>query len=420
MKQTVSDLAIFGGIPLFAVQYHVGRPNMGDRELFIERVLDIWDRKYVTNGGPYVRAFEQRIAQLVGTRHCIATCNATAALQIVIRACELTGEVIVPSFTFIATAHAPLWQGVTPVFCDIDPHTHNIDPARIEALITPRTTAIIGVHLWGRPCAIDELARIAQRHGLRLLFDAAHAVGCAYRGRMIGSFGDAEVLSFHATKILNCFEGGAVVTNDDALAERIRLMTNFGFVDYDHVACLGTNGKMTEVAAAMGLTSLASLDRFVAVNRRNYRLYAEELADVPGVTLAYYDDGERCNFHYVVVEIDAAAAGLSRDTVQLLLQAENVLARRYFHPGCHRMEPYRSLFPDAGLLLPETERVAERVLALPTGTAVGPDEIRAICGVIRFAVSHSGSVHAAWPGRVQLPEIQALKPESIDLAGRLA
>ena len=180
-------------------------------------------------------------------------CNATVALEIAIRAMGMSGEVIVPSFTFVATAHALQWQEITPVFCDIDPRTHNLDPNRIEEMITPRTTGIIGVHVWGRPCAVDALAEIAQRRHLKLLFDAAHAFGCSYQGQMIGNFGDAEVFSFHATKFFNTFEGGAVVTNDDELAAKMRLMKNFGFHGYDNVIYVGTNGKMSEVSAAMGL-----------------------------------------------------------------------------------------------------------------------------------------------------------------------
>jgi dTDP-4-amino-4,6-dideoxygalactose transaminase len=184
------------------------------------------------------------------------------ALEIAVRAAGLSGEVIVPSFTFIATAHALQWQHITPVFCDIDPRTHNIDPVAVEALITPRTTGIVGVHIWGRGCDVTKLTDVARRHKLRLLFDAAHAFGCSYEGTAIGNFGDAEVFSFHSTKWLNSFEGGAVVTNDDDLAGKVRLMGQFGFADYDRVDSIGTNAKMSEVAAAMALTSIESADVF--------------------------------------------------------------------------------------------------------------------------------------------------------------
>jgi dTDP-4-amino-4,6-dideoxygalactose transaminase len=248
------------------------------------------------------------------------------------------------------------------------------------------------VHLWGRPCDTDRLADIAERHRLKLLYDAAHAFGASRGGRMIGNFGDAEVFSFHATKFLNSFEGGAVTTNDDELAAKMRLMKNFGFAGYDKVVYIGTNGKMTEICAAMGLTSLEALDQFIAINRRNHDCYRRELADIPGLRLMPYPEGDRSSYQYLVVEVDEAETGISRDTLVQLLWAENVIARRYFYPGCHQMEPYRTSDPDAGRLLPETERLAERLLILPTGTAVEPDDVTEICAILRLAIGGSGEL----------------------------
>jgi dTDP-4-amino-4,6-dideoxygalactose transaminase len=386
---TLNDLAIFGGTPAFAEKLHVGRPNIGDRAGLLERFNNILDTKWLSNMGPYEREFEQRLAETTGTKHCIAMCNATVALEIAIRALGMTGEVLVPSFTFVATAHALQWQQITPVFCDIDPETHCLDPRSVEAMITPRTTGIVGVHLWGHACNIVDLTEIAAHHNLRLLFDAAHAFGCSHRGQMIGNFGDAEVFSFHATKFFNTFEGGAVVTNDDELAGKIRLMKNFGFADYDEVIYIGTNGKMNEVSAAMGLSSLDSLEGFVQANRRNYNQYRAELTGVPGVRLFAYDDSEKCNYQYIVLEIDEQATGLSRDELVKVLWAENVIARRYFYPGCHRMEPYRSYYPHAGLLLPATEKLVERVLILPTGMAVSEHEVEQVCRILKSAIGNA-------------------------------
>src|SRR5215213_10184890 len=369
-ENRTEELAIMGGTPSFEKILHVGRPNIGGSERLLERISGTLDRGWLTNNGPNVQEFERELSKLLGVEHCIATCNATVALEITIKATGLTGEVIVPSWTFIATAHALQWQGITPVFCDVDPVTHNLDPRRVEEMLTPRTTGIMGVHLWGRPCDIDALAYIARRHNIRLIFDAAHAFDCSYKGRMIGGFGDAEVFSFHATKYVNTFEGGAIATNDSELAARIRLMKNFGFEGYDEVSHIGTNGKMNEISAAMGLTSLESLEEFVNVNCRNYQQYREELDGLPGVRLLPYDETEMSNYQYVVLEIDAPATGLSRDELVQVLWAENVHARRYFYPGCHRMEPYRSYYPHAGLLLPETEALCQRTLLLPTGTAI--------------------------------------------------
>ncbi len=391
---SIDELALFGGTPAFTEVLHVGRPNIGDRDRLMQRFNQMLDTRWLSNGGPFVREFEQRICDLVGVKHCVAMCNATVALEIVTRALGLKGEVIVPSFTFVATAHALQWQRITPVFCDIDPETHTIDPEKVERMITPRTTGILGVHLWGRGCDVEALASIARRRDLRLLFDAAHAFGCTHNGRMIGSFGDAEVFSFHATKFLNSFEGGAVVTNDDELARKIRLMKNFGFHAYDDVGYIGINGKMTEASAAMGLTSMESMDEFIAVNLVNYHAYREGLAGIPGVSLVGYNPHEKSSYQYVITEIDEARTGLSRDQLLTVLHAEQVLARRYFYPGVHRMEPYRSYFPNADLLLPETRRLCQRVLSLPTGTAVDPGIIARVCDVVRFAVAHGPEIAA--------------------------
>lgn len=389
----VEELAIFGGTPTFQEKLHVGRPNIGDKKRLLERVEDILDRKWLTNDGPYAEEFAQRLLDYTGGKHCIVMCNGTIALEIAIRALELKGEVIVPSFTFVATAHALQWQEITPVFCDVDPQTHTIDPAKIEQLITPRTTGILGVHVWGRPCNIEALTDIARRHNLKLAFDGAHALGCTYNNQLIGNFGEATIFSFHATKFMNTFEGGAVVTNDDQLANKIHLMKNFGFgPGYDSVIYIGTNGKMSEISAAMGVTGLESIEGFIDTNFRNYQQYKAGLANIPGISLIKYDESEKNNYQYVVLEVDSEAAGLTRDELVQVLHAENVLARRYFFPGCHQMEPYRSYFPNAGLLLSETETLTRKVMSLPTGTAVNAESIRRICNLIEFAVANSSEI----------------------------
>jgi dTDP-4-amino-4,6-dideoxygalactose transaminase len=392
LKHAVGDLAIFGGMPAFKNPLHVGQPNIGNHKKFAERVNDILERRWLTNGGNYVSEFEERIADIAGVEHCVAMCNATIGLEIAIRALELKGEVIIPSFTFIATAHALQWQEITPIFCDIDHDSHCLDPAQVERLITPRTTGIIGVHLWGRPCEIDSLTEIAARNGLKLLFDSAHAFACSYKGRSVGSFGDAEVFSFHATKFLNSMEGGAVVTNNPDLAQKIRLMRNFGFSHYDQTDSIGVNGKLNEMSAAMGLTNLESMAEFISVNHRHHKQYEDELSRLAGVSLLSYDEHERSNYQYVVLEIDEATCGVSRDQLMEILHAENVLARRYFYPGCHRMEPYRTLYANARWALPQTELVAARVLTLPTGEAVTAEMISGVCEIIRIVLDNASEV----------------------------
>lgn len=366
----------------FKYPLHVGTPNIGSRELFQKYVDEMFERRWFTNRGELVLQLEKELADYLGVRHCITMCNGTIALEIAIRSLGLEGEVIVPPITFVATAHALQWQEIKPVFCDVDRNTYCLDPEAVERHITPKTTGIIGVHVYGRPCNVEALQAIADKHGLQLMFDAAHAFGCSYKDQMIGSFGRCEVFSFHATKFFNTFEGGAVATNDDALAEKIRYMQNFGFRDLDDVRYIGTNGKMTEVCAAMGLANLSSIETFIDTNKNNYLAYAEGIASIPGLRLAEYDKSEKCNWQYVVVEVDESYP-MSRDELVDKLAGENVLARRYFWPGCHRMEPYSSLQPNAGMMLPVAEDVAERIMLLPSGTSVNPEIIQQISSLLQ-------------------------------------
>ena len=383
--KTPQDLAINGAEPAFEHPLHVGHPNIGNHEAFFKYVGEIFDRRWLSNNGPVVQEFEQRIADHHNVKHCVAMCNGTIALEIAIRALGLEGEVIIPSYTFIATAHALHWQAITPVFADIDPVTHTLDPDAVRKMITPQTTGIIGVHLWGRTAAVDELQAVADEYNLKLMFDSAHAFGCSHKGTMIGNFGACEVLSFHATKVFNTFEGGAVLTNDDELAETIRLMRNFGFSSMDNVIHPGTNGKMIEVAAAMGLVNLDAIDNVVGVNHSNYKTYCNELFDLTGISLMGFNENEQNNYQYVVMEVDDKCP-VNRDQIVQALHAENILARKYFWPGCHNMKPYSELYPEAGRQLQNTQHVSERVIVLPTGTMMDNNKIRIVALVIRVLI----------------------------------
>lgn len=383
---TAADLAIHGARPAYAETLHVGRPNIGDRARFFELTTQMLDRRMLTNNGPLVLELERKLAAFLGVKHVVAMCNGTVALEIAIRALGLTGEVILPSYTFVATAQALHWQAITPVFADIDPATHNLDPDAVEQMITPRTSGIIGVHVWGRPAPVEALQEIADRRGLALMYDAAHAFGCSHRGRMIGGFGRAEVFSFHATKFFNCFEGGAVATNDDELAVSMRYMRNFGFETFDKAVFPGTNGKMPEVCAAMGLTNLDFLPTVVATNQHHHAAYTDAFSVLPGISIMPYDAGESNNWQYVIAEVGDECP-VSRDEIVAALHAEGILARKYFWPGCHNMKPFKELFPHAGLVLPNTPKVAERVIVLPTGTALPADAVATIASVIRVLTS---------------------------------
>jgi dTDP-4-amino-4,6-dideoxygalactose transaminase len=399
--EKLDDLALFGADPAFAEPRHVGRPNIGDRARLLSLIEGALDRRWLTNDGPLVDEFERQAAEIFGTAHCVAVSSATVGLQLAARALDLTGQVIVPSFTFIGTAHALSWMGLEPVFCEIDEATHTLDPAAVEPAITAATSAILGVHLWGRPCAVDELADVARRHDLKLFFDAAHALGCSYAGQPVAGFGEAAVFSFHATKIASSAEGGGIATNDDHLARRLRLMRNFGFAGYDRTAELGTNAKLSELCAAVGISSLESLDTFVEANRRNHERYRRELDGMPGVRLLPSAEGERQNHQYVVVEVEGESPERHRDDIVVALHAENILARRYFSPGCHRLEPYVA----SAQSLPRTERVAARVITLPTGTSISEEDVSVICSVLRVAAGNTAELRRrladAPPGSVQ-------------------
>lgn len=383
MRQNLSPkkLSADGDVPAFEKPLHVGHPNIGNRDDFLKYMGEVFDRRVLSNNGPLVQELERRIAGYLGVEHCVAMCNGTVALEIAIRALKLEGEVIIPSYTFIATAHALHWQAITPVFADIDPVTHTLDPNAVRRMITPRTTGIIGVHLWGKGAQAEELHAIAEEYGLKLMFDAAHAFGCSYKGKMIGNFGTCEVFSFHATKFFNTFEGGAVTTNDSSLASAIRLMRNFGFAGYDDVIHPGTNGKMIEPAAAMGLVNFASIDNVVDINCRNYKSYRKHLSGLLGISLYTYEENEKNNFQYIVMEVSEDCPA-TRDEIIQALHTNNILARKYFWPGCHNMKPYRDLYPHAGLMLTNTKMIADRVIVLPNGTSISEEIIERISTVI--------------------------------------
>lgn len=396
-KRQWKDLALFGGAPAFPTPLHVGRPNLGDRRAFQARIDEIWDRAYLTNNGPLVQEFERRVAAIAGVRHCVAMCNGTQSLEVAARAASLQGEVIVPALTFIGTAQAMSWAGLEVVFADVDAESLTLDPDAVAALITPRTTAVVGVHLFGQSCDSRALEALCQRHDLTLLFDACHALAAEdRRGRPIGGAGDAEVFSFHATKFIHSAEGGALVTNDDRLAERARRLRNFGFVGPDLVEDLGGNAKMSELHAALGLCSLERIDEVLAANRANRRIYEACLRGLPGLRLRLSPPDRAANDQYIVLDVDTATAGVERDTLHKVLQAEGVLARRYFHPGCHRTAPYRTARCGP---LEVTNAATGRLLALPTGEAVDEAAIQSIAEILRLTIELPQFLRRHFPDR---------------------
>lgn len=323
------------------------------RETFDAYLDEIWQSHRLTNHGPLVERLEEQLAVYLKVKHCILTCNATMALMLLAKALGLTGEVIVPSFTFVATASAFAWMGLKPIFADGE---HHVDPDHVASLVNSRTSAIVGVHTWGQVCNVHRLAEIASRHGLALIFDAAHCLGSP-SWRNVAAYGP-EVLSLHATKICSAAEGGAILTNDDSLAQAVREASNFCFVDYDEVIGIGINGKMSELHAAFGLASLEKLPETLRVNDLNYGLYRQHL-DVKQW---------HSNNHYVVSEVER------RDELLSFLWKRRFRVRRYFYPGIHRFYGSERL--------PKTEELVERVMQFPTGTNVSPADIVRLCRLV--------------------------------------
>jgi len=375
---------------------HVGRPNIGNYEHFLDLVQKIFERRWFSNNGQMVSELESRLAEYLGVHQCILVCNGTMGLQIAAKALELTGEIIVPAFTFIATVHSLQWLGLKPVFVDIDPKTHLLDSSKIITLITEKTSAILGVHLWGNPCNTEKIQEIARNYKLSVIYDAAHAFSCCHQSSMIGNFGDCEVFSFHATKLFQTFEGGAITTNNEQLAQKIRLMRNFGFSGLDCVIQLGINGKMTEIQAAMGLACFETLSETIEINCLNYETYRQHLDGITGIRFLDHDALEKTNYQYIILEIDSEKAGLTRDDLVEILHKHNVRARRYFYPGCHRSEPYRTLYPEQINMLPNTDLVCHRVLALPTGQTISTNDINKICQIVKQALLNANDGYCCY------------------------
>ena len=394
--KTVNELAVLGGSPLFKEALHVGRPNIPPVDAVLARIRSALERGWLTNDGPLVRQLEAELAEYLGVPHCVAMANGTVAMEVLARALNLSGEVIVPAFTFVATAHAFAWLGLDPVFCDIDPATHTIDVRSAEKRITARTSAIVGVHLWGTGCKVHELEEMAARHGIPVIYDAAHALGATIGNQRIGNFGAAEVFSFHATKFFNTFEGGAVTTRDEVLAKRLRLLRNFGFAGYDDVTALGTNAKLSEAHAAMGLSLVEQIDELLERNASTWVCYADALRDVRGLQLMQMQDGYGSNYQYVVVVVQEDSP-LTRDQLLNVLWQENVRARRYFFPGLHRMQPYAAR---EDVSLPNTEAAADHVLVLPAGATVTETEVRAVTGLLELALANADKLGTKLPARM--------------------
>lgn len=359
--------------------YHVGQMNTPTKQQFREEFEGIFDRQFYTNHGPLERALDDALAARLGVRNAVSVVNGTTALMLALDALALKGEVILPAFTFPATVQAVAWMQFTPVFCDVDPVTHMLTAERVAALIGDRTAAILGVHVWGRACDPHGLSQLARQHGLKLIFDAAHGMGCSYRGRPIGGFGDAEIFSFHATKIVNGLEGGCIATDDGDLAQRLRIMRSFHAEDASQ-ALWRMNAKISEAQAAMALLGLRDLDRLIEQNRHRYHRYRAGLNAISGVQFIDYAGDEQNNYQYIVAAIEPQALGMTRDELLDRLQAQKIFARRYFFPGMHRIAPFSERRWD----LPVTDSLCRSLIQLPSSQDMDEDDVAAICETLRM------------------------------------
>jgi dTDP-4-amino-4,6-dideoxygalactose transaminase len=372
----------------FAEPVYVTKPLLPDLEQYYAHLREIWQTGWLSNGGGNHRALESALREHLGAKYLSLFNNGTTALTVACQALELSGEVITTPFTFPATPHVLSWNHITPVFADIDAKTLTLDPSQIEPLITSHTSAILAVHVYGMPCATEEIERIADAHGLRVVYDGAHAFGTKIGGRAITEFGDATMLSFHATKLFHTAEGGALVLRDKRVHERSELMKNFGIKNEFEVAMPGINGKMNELQAALGLLTL----RQVAVERLARTavasVYRERLWGIEGLTFMDLPDNVENSHQYFVVRIDASAP-VSRDTLYGRLKEFNVFARKYFYPLCSQYHCYRSLPSADPSRLPTAHRVVEEVLALPYYGALGEDGAHRVCDAIGYIVGEA-------------------------------
>jgi dTDP-4-amino-4,6-dideoxygalactose transaminase len=349
----------------FPEPIHVTRPLLPPLDRVSARLAQVWDSKWLTNGGPQHEALEAALRRRLQVEHLSLFNNGTIALVAAVKALDLSGEVITTPFTFPATPHALSWSGITPVFADLDPERLTLAPAAVEASITSRTTAILGVHVYGVPCDVEALGAIARRHRLALVYDAAHAFGVRVNGTPIGCYGDATMFSFHATKLFHTAEGGAIVSRSEELRHRIERLKNFGIADQETVETVGLNGKMSELQAVLGLEVLECMDEELARRREVIATYRRVLADVRGVTFVPEPPGVESSRQYCVIRIDPAEFGCSRDEVHEALKRNNVFTRKYFYPLCSDYASYRGLPSAAPARLPVARRAVTEVLCLP-------------------------------------------------------
>lgn len=369
----------------FESPLYITKPLLPDINQMTNKLKEIWESGWLTNKGHQHEMLEAELRRYLGVPSLSLFNNGTIALIVACRALRLTGEVITTPFTFPATPHVLTWNNIKPIFCDIKPETFNIDAEKIEALITPETTAIMGVHVFGAPCDVAKIGEIADRYGLKVVYDAAHAFGVEVNGRGIGNYGDVSMFSFHATKMFHTAEGGALTFNDGNLKERVEFLKNFGIKNEEEVVMPGINGKMNELQAALGLLVLEKIEEECGKRRELAALYERELKGVPGVAPAAVIDMPGNRYQYMPVRVAEESYGKSRDWLYSRLREFNVFARKYFYPLCSDYPCYKQLSSSAPEKLPVARKVAGEVLCLPMFGGLAHEDVEKICAIIKQA-----------------------------------
>ena len=361
----------------------VTSPLLPNLDEFTESLKEIWESKWITNNGQFHQNLETALAEYLKVPYVSLFTNGTLPLLTALQALRITGEVITTPYSFVATTHALWWNGIKPVFIDIDPSTGNIDPQKIEAAITPRTTAILPVHVYGKPCDTEAIQAIADKYGLKVIYDAAHAFGVEVNGESLLNAGDMSTLSFHATKVFNTIEGGAMVMHDEKTKQRIDYLKNFGFANEIEVVGPGINSKMDEIRSAYGLLNLKQVDAAIAARQKVAVAYRDALRNVDGIS--FWDDmpGVRHNYSYFPIFVDAEKYGMTRDELYIKMKDQGVWGRRYFYPLISEFSTYRGLESSRPENLPNAHRMADTVICLPMHHALREEEINRIIDCIR-------------------------------------
>lgn len=365
---------------------YVTQPALPPLDEFIESLKVIWQNRILTNNGPFHQQFEKELAAYLGVQYISLFTNGTMALLTALQALEITGEVITTPYSFVATTHSLWWNNIKPVFTDIEPVNCNLDPAKIEAAITPRTTAIMPVHVYGNPCDVSAIQAIADRHNLKMIYDACHTFNVRIGNKPVLNFGDLSVMSFHATKVFNTFEGGAIVSHTPEMKQRIDFLKNFGFADETTVVGPGINAKMNEVQSAMGLLQLKHIDENIANRKRIALQYRDLLRDIPGLRVLEEMPGVQHCYSYFPVFVDETHYGMSRDALYEKLKQHNIFGRRYFYPLISQFPNYRELDSALPGKLPVAERITEQVICLPLYPMLPIQKISTISQCLKASV----------------------------------